>query len=349
MRKQIWEIGNRFQKVTVSKPISRLKNYFRFTALEDSEIVLTGFVYGPESSEDHVTPDVNLEYSFDGKSWETWNYQTKLSKGQTMYLKGNNEQGFSKIYDTDEWFGTWNVFNAYSYGVCECKGNIMSLLYGDDFEGKVTIPSNWCFSALFDCERSMLDDKCLLITTAPDLPATTLAEGCYSGMFYGCSSLVTAPTLQATTLAGGCYESMFANCTSLTTAPALPATTLASFCYAGMFSDCTSLVVAPKLPATTLAEICYNSMFLGCTSLTTVPELPAPKLAYYCYYDMFNGCTSLNHIKMLAIDISAEDCLNGWVYNVAENGTFIKHPDMNSLPVGESGIPNGWTVEDAVI
>jgi hypothetical protein len=31
-----------------------------------------------------------LEYSFDGKSWETWNYQTKLSKGQTMYLKGNN-------------------------------------------------------------------------------------------------------------------------------------------------------------------------------------------------------------------------------------------------------------------
>ena len=30
---------------------------------------------------------------------------------------------------------------------------------------------------------------CTSLTTAPVLPATTLAEGCYQGMFEGCTSL----------------------------------------------------------------------------------------------------------------------------------------------------------------
>ena len=60
-------------------------------------------------------------------------------------------------------------------------------------------------------------------------------------MFSSCSSLTTAPDLPATTLANGCYESMFNGCTSLTTAPELPATTLADSCYSGMFSGCSKL------------------------------------------------------------------------------------------------------------
>jgi hypothetical protein len=45
-------------------------------------------------------------------------------------------------------------------------------------------------------------------------------------MFDGCTSLTTAPALPATTLAANCYSYMFYGCTSLTSAPALPATTL---------------------------------------------------------------------------------------------------------------------------
>lgn len=52
---------------------------------------------------------------------------------------------------------------------------------------------------------------------------------------------------------------------------------------------------------------------------------------------------------MLATNISADNCLNGWVSDVASNGTFIKHPDMTTLPSGVSGIPEGWTVEDAIV
>ena len=86
-------------------------------------------------------------------------------------------------------------------------------------------------------------------------------------MFEGCTSLTTAPALPASTLASSCYSYMFYNCTSLTTAPALPATTLARSCYNSMFNGCTSLTTAPALPATTLASYCYSSMFYGCTSL----------------------------------------------------------------------------------
>jgi hypothetical protein len=107
------------------------------------------------------------------------------------------------------------------------------------------------------------------LTQAPALPATTLADYCYSDMFYGCTGLTQAPALPATTLADYCYYSMFNGCTGLTTAPALPATTLADGCYSDMFSGCTGLTQAPALPATTLANDCYGYMFQGCTQITS--------------------------------------------------------------------------------
>ena len=89
-------------------------------------------------------------------------------------------------------------------------------------------------------------------------------------MFYGCTSLTTAPELPATTLAGGCYSSMFQGCPSLESAPELPATTLDYGCYGDMFQGCSSLTTAPELPATTLANYCYMRMFNGCTNLNTI-------------------------------------------------------------------------------
>ena len=184
---------------------------------------------------------------------------------------------------------------------------------------------------------------CTSLTTAPELPATTLASGCYEYMFSSCTSLTTAPELPATTLVSSCYQGMFNGCTSLTTAPELPATTLAVQCYWCMFKGCTSLVQAPELPATTLVSSCYQGMFNGCTSLTTAPELPPTTLANYCYYYMLYGCSNLNYIKCLATDISATDCTTNWVNGVSPTGTFIKAIDSN-WSTGSSGIPSGWEV-----
>ena len=101
-----------------------------------------------------------------------------------------------------------------------------------------------------------------------DLGDIAIAGSCYYSMFSGCSSLTSAPALPATTLANICYSGMFYGCTSLTQAPALPATTLAYGCYYYMFGTCTSLTQAPDLPATTLATNCYGSMFESCSKVT---------------------------------------------------------------------------------
>lgn len=116
---------------------------------------------------------------------------------------------------------------------------------------------------------------------------------CYLNLFNGCTSLTTAPSLPATTLANSCYAGMFKNCTSLTTAPELPATTLAKYCYDSMFSGCTSLTTAPELPATILANSCYRQMFDNCSNLTSAPSLPATTLPDFCYWCMFYGCANL--------------------------------------------------------
>ena len=333
-----------------------------------------------------------IEYKLNNGEWVSITSNTgssaptiTVNSGDKIQFRGNNEQ-----------YATINERNVNSFSgsaLFKAEGNIMSLIYGDDFKNKLTISSTYAFASLFRactnlvsaenlvlpaatlaqyCYRNMFNgctklttapalpattlanycyssmfDGCTSLTTAPELPATTLANGCYYSMFYNCTSLITAPALPATTLANDCYYYMFYGCTSLITAPALPATTLTDSCYEDMFYGCTKLTTAPALPATNLASSCYSSMFAGCTSLKTAPELPATTLASNCYRNMFGNCTGLNYIKCLATDISATDCTYNWVDGVASTGTFVKNPNMTSWKTGTSGVPSGWTVQNA--
>ena len=197
------------------------------------------------------------------------------------------------------------LYNDSDYGIrinstanINASGNIMSLLYGDNFKDKTSFPegSQYTFNELFKDNTHLINAENLI------LPATELTEYCYFGMFYGCA-LTTAPALPATTLALGCYHNMFYECILLTQAPELPATTLEAECYENMFTGCTSLTQAPTLPATTLSDGCYYDMFEGCTSLTTAPELPATTLAPSCYCNMFWGCTALTQAPTFTIFI----------------------------------------------
>ena len=222
--------------------------------------------------------------------------------------------------------GTFRVSGNTTYNV---KGNVMSLLYGDDFSDKTDLTGkDNAFNVLFRRNTKLVDSSnlilpattlaskcyqymfqdCTSLVSAPELPATTLANSCYASMFEGCTSLVSAPELPATTLANYCYDNMFEGCTSLVSAPELPATTLATYCYQYMFEGCTSLVSATELPATTLANYCYDNMFGGCSNLTTAPELPATTLADYCYYYMFSSCTSLTTAPELPATTLADYC-----------------------------------------
>ena len=161
-------------------------------------------------------------------------------------------------------------------------------------------------------------------------------------MFRDCISLTTAPELPATTLANGCYSSMFSGCTALTTAPELPATTMTYNCYREMFKNCTSLTTAPDLPATTLYPPNRTGDYDGITA--------------GCYYQMFYGCSSLNYIKAMFIACTWTQrsssssstiayCTKDWVTGVSANGTFVKNSSATWNITGVNGVPLDWTVE----
>jgi len=299
----------------------------------------------------------------EGADWTNWDYSAvTLQPGEFMELCGNNEKSITGYDEGSEESGYFIMTGSIS-----ASGNIMSLCYEDLTDVNTLIIPNfeYFFAYMFNgctgltsapelpattlevyCYKGMFN-SCTGLTSAPELPATTLAVSCYESMFNGCTGLTSAPELPATTLADSCYESMFNGCTGLTSAPELPATTLADSCYAFMFGGCTSLTSAPKLPATTLADSCYRGMFSGCTGLTSAPELSATTLAVSCYYNMFNGCTSLTSITCLATNNQAADCTHFWLKSVAASGTFTKAASMTGWTTGTSGIPTGWTVVDA--
>ena len=87
-------------------------------------------------------------------------------------------------------------------------------------------------------------------------------------------------------------------------------------------------------------------MFRECTSLTTAPALPATTLADSCYKQMFIRCSNLNYVKALFTDMSANNCVWGWLRNVLPIGTFVKNANA-TWNILDAGIPSGWTVETA--
>ena len=348
--------------------------YLMFTSSEDNSTI------GLSKISSYQT----IEYTDDIEDENSWNSFTTsdtitLNSGETIYLRGkltndNSSSNYTQFTILGGISVSGNINNLWNYEdliqpmyqFCgfylfyDCVGllnaNELTLGYS------TTVLSYYCYQGMFNgctslatapelpatkladgCYSSMFA-HCSSLTTAPELPATILARYCYGGMFMDCTSLTTAPELPATTLASSCYDGMFLACMGLDAAPELPATTLADYCYGYMFYNCTSLTSAPELPATTLVIGCYQDMFRGCSSLTTAPELPATTLAKSCYYAMFYNCSNLNYIKCLAVNgISQNDSTTGWVNGVASTGTFVKHPDATSWPTGIDGIPTGWS------
>ena len=173
-----------------------LKTPLHFTANEDnSSVSLACF---DKSIWDLCDSWCKLDYSMDGKTWQTYidpdsgdstlhrGKIINLNKGETVYFKATlgdvtknpNLNGFSRGNET-----------YYHYFIMEgsikADGNIQFLL---ENSGTKTDVSDSCYSNMFS--------NCTSLTQAPVLPATTLANGCYSIMFRGCTSLTQAPILQ---------------------------------------------------------------------------------------------------------------------------------------------------------
>ena len=201
--------------------------YFYMKSLADNNTF--SFIFAVNSA---ITA-TSISYSLNGGS--TWTDIPKPSQTQTYQITGLTSGAV--VY----WKGVarnWGYNRTrcalVSNGNCEIGGNIMSLLYGDNFADKTEIEYPWAFFSFFNGSRIVSAENL-------SLPATTLSTNCYNSMFSSCNYLVTPPSLPATTLAASCYTSMFASCGSMESAPELPATTLVAGCYTSMFYSCSNL------------------------------------------------------------------------------------------------------------
>ena len=176
-----------------------------------------------------------LEYSLDGNEWTAVEKDKEVEFGGekgSLFLRGTNINGTASTWDASSTI----TFTDKNVNVA-CTGDIRTLL---DWKNYSTVDTQYArFCSLFK--------NCAVLTSAPELPATALADDCYNSMFIKCTSLTATPELPATKLADYCYSSMFIKCTSLTSAPELPATTLAEGCYSSMFADCTKLSTVTML------------------------------------------------------------------------------------------------------
>ena len=286
---------------TPTPPIDYSTEYFSVVAQTDNVSVS---LYGGTSSN-------IFKYSLD--SGTTWN---NLQIGQTSPAFNQGEKIMFKAsgltVNSNDGIGTIKPS-----GAAAVEGNIMSLLYGDNFTEQTVIPNNFNLRKLFSGATNITSAENLV------LPATTVKKQCYSQMFQDCTNLVTAPKVigsSAMTWSG-------------------------DYCWSDMFHGCTSLVNAPQLPATTLGTQCYWYMFEGCTALETAPVLPATTLNNQCYNGMFKGCSNLNYIKAMFTTAPSPTYTNSWVSGVASSGTFVKNSAATwTVNCGIATVPCNWNV-----
>ena len=146
-----------------------------------------------------------LQYSVNNGEWKNVVENEEVTFGGTngtLRLRGTN------IYGTASNWSNYSTITFTDKNVkVTCTGDIRTLLDWEYYKTVDTQNARFCF----------LFYSCAALTSAPELPAKTLANYCYYHMFEGCTSLTSAPELKATTLAASCYSRMFYGCTKLST------------------------------------------------------------------------------------------------------------------------------------
>ena len=154
-----------------------------------------------------------LQYSVNNGKWQDVVKGKGVTFGGThgdLRLRGTNTNGTAiNVSQNSNITFTNRTVNV------ACTGDIRTLLNWEKYKTVDTKNAKFCY----------LFDGCSVLTSAPELPATTLAEDCYHGMFWYCTNLESAPELPATTLMKDCYNLMFGYCEKLSTVTMLAPST----------------------------------------------------------------------------------------------------------------------------
>ena len=183
-----------------------------------------------------------IEYSLNNGAWTSITataagVSINVTAGSTVRWRGTNASYASDKNNYSGFgLGQSGSNGDYHSGAAEfnISGNIMSLIYGDNFINQTTFNGGtYNFCSIFKKAKCISAENLIL-------PALTLTQYCYRAMFSWSTYLTTPPQLPAMTLAKGVYWYMFESC-AITEAPELLAETLVAECYGSMFTGCSSL------------------------------------------------------------------------------------------------------------
>jgi uncharacterized repeat protein (TIGR02543 family) len=190
------------------------KEYFTITSWEDSNTL----------SVKHGNVNFTLYVSYDKQSWSTLSISSgtqtiNLNCGESVYFKATT----SKLCGSDS-TNYATTFTATKY--FEASGNIMSLLFGDDFENVTTFTdtSSYKIYGLFYNSTKLLTLENLVI------PCTQYTSWIFQHFCNYCSSLIKAPKELPAQISNGSntFVWMFANCTKLQESPVIRLTSNAT-------------------------------------------------------------------------------------------------------------------------
>ena len=288
-------------------------DYFTIESLEDNNSIninRTGTSPG----------DKDMSYSLDGgRTWTNITLTssvniTTINTGDKILFKGINSK-LSSAWDKYWRFVPSKTFNVY--------GNAMSLLFGDNFinNSEFDSNSNHNLCGLFFGTTTLIDASNLI------LPATTLYESSYNGMFRGCSNLVNGPKV-------------------------LPALDVPHDAYSSMFEGCVKLVEGPEILATTVSGntalcrmFCMNRNRKVTAAMTKSPILRINNPGAYnnVYQQLFCGNGNITEVTVLCEGTGKS--FASWLAYVSSTGVIKKLPTTTFVS-GDSGVPSNWTTED---
>lgn len=221
------------------------QDYFTIVSLVDNNnIYFGGYFYGNDSYFDN-TITRSLQYSTDnGITWNTVTLATSpsgaglsrllhtLNTDDKLLIKGVNTEYFKEYtYESMTGYARYNWFLEMDNSKIE--GNILSLIYGDNFNQYTSLPANSSYNFTAFLQTNVIDAHNLILPV-------NVTESCYYSLFSGDSYLVTPPELPATTLKQGCYAYMFRNCSSLNYIKCLATDISATDCTSNWLSGVSS-------------------------------------------------------------------------------------------------------------
>ncbi|MCR4665265.1 MAG: InlB B-repeat-containing protein [Paludibacteraceae bacterium] len=277
------------------------------TAQVDEYLMIEGSATVNVKMTGTVTEWPDFWYSLDGGEWikiteadtriDVQGYSVSHPLTGYVRFKGTNPAGFNRS-------STDYLSIAITGGNPALKGNVMSLIGGDNFSSLTAIPCDYCFYGLF----------------CPNPPSVFSMSGTYhTTSSTTCLAHAKEMVLPATELKPYCYAYMFAYNTGLYDSPELPAMVMQPYCYAHMFEYCMNNFCSqtaynsgtrlPNLPSQQLAEGCYAFMFNMCPSIYNGENdwycLPAEELASRCYEGMFGTYRNSYYRYFKSLEIMA--------------------------------------------